>query len=169
MTWRTLTTLGPIGVVLACFIAEWRSMGLNMLLEVSSEICLNCSCCFDREISTSLARLSGHDLDISGVFATSPRDAPGPGERPLQFLCFALKGAQTSQTGCPHPVVFRESVTVGETRASPEEVQQIVQSLGDSFRGTSYHLLQRNCNHFSDMLCERLTGQQAPLWVYCRP
>ncbi|KAK9818449.1 hypothetical protein WJX74_002434 [Apatococcus lobatus] len=82
----------------------------------------------------------GHDLDISGVFATSPKDAPGP-------------------------VVYRESVVVGETSASPEEVQQIVQRLGDKFRGTSYHLLQRNCNHFSDMLCERLTGHQAPLWI----
>ena len=54
---------------------------------------------------------------------------------------------------------------MGETHASPEEVQQVVQNLGDSFRGTSYHLLQRNCNHFSDMLCERLTGHQAPPWV----
>ena len=24
-------------------------------------------------------RFAGHDLDISGVFATSPKDAPGPG------------------------------------------------------------------------------------------
>ncbi len=66
---------------------------------------------------------------------------------------------------CACAVVFRESVVVGETHASPEEVQQIVQNLGDSFRGTSYHLLQRNCNHFSDMLCERLTGHPAPVWV----
>lgn len=86
----------------------------------------------------------------------------------MQFLWYLLKGFLTSQTGCLLPVVFRESVIVGETRASPEEVQQMVQSLGDSFRGTSYHLLQRNCNHFSDMLCERLTGQPAPLWVCCR-
>ena len=63
-------------------------------------------------------------------------------------------------------VVWRESVQVGETSMGSREVQQIVGELGSAdFKGNAYHLLQRNCNHFSDALCKRLTGQPAPTWV----
>ena len=48
---------------------------------------------------------------------------------------------------------------------SPQQVQQAVQQMGETYKGNSYHLLQRNCNHFSNDLCVKLTGQAAPLWV----
>lgn len=82
----------------------------------------------------------GHEYDVSGVFATNPRDAPGP-------------------------VIFRESIQVGTTQMSPQRVQQVVQEMGETYKGNAYHLLQRNCNHFSNDLCQKLTGQQAPLWI----
>lgn len=76
----------------------------------------------------------------TGVFATNPRQAPGT-------------------------VTFREPVLVGETDMTPREVYAMVQELGQIFRGNAYHLLQQNCNTFSDELCYRLTGQRAPPWV----
>ncbi|EIE25303.1 DUF862-domain-containing protein [Coccomyxa subellipsoidea C-169] len=82
----------------------------------------------------------GHEYDMSGVFATNPRDAPGP-------------------------VVWRESVVVGETDMDAHEVQEVVQQLGNEYRGNAYHLLERNCNHFSDELAFKLTGNHAPPWV----
>lgn len=82
----------------------------------------------------------GHEYDVSGVFATNPKDAPGP-------------------------VIFRESVLVGTTHMSPQRVQQAVQEMGEQYKGNAYHLLQRNCNHFSSDLCLKLTGQPAPLWI----
>lgn len=82
----------------------------------------------------------GHEYDVSGVFATNPKDAPGP-------------------------VLFRESVLVGHTQMSPQRVQQAVQEMGEQYKGNAYHLLQRNCNHFSHDLCVKLTGQPAPLWI----
>jgi hypothetical protein len=82
----------------------------------------------------------GHEYDVSGIFATNPRDAPGP-------------------------VLFRESVVVGETSLTPQQVQQAVQELGQEYKGNRYHLLQRNCNHFSDHLCVKLTGMHPPVWV----
>lgn len=82
----------------------------------------------------------GHEYDVSGVFATNPKDAPGP-------------------------VLFRESVLVGHTQMSPQRVQQAVQEMGEQYKGNAYHLLQRNCNHFSSDLCVKLTGQPAPLWI----
>ncbi|KAL6779866.1 DESI3 [Auxenochlorella protothecoides x Auxenochlorella symbiontica] len=82
----------------------------------------------------------GHEYDAPGVFATNPRQAPGT-------------------------VTFREPVLVGETDMTPREVYAMVQELGQIFRGNAYHLLQQNCNTFSDELCYRLTGQRAPPWV----
>ena len=64
-----------------------------------------------------------------------------------------------------HTVQFRESVVVGRTQLDAAEVQELVHALGSEFRGNTYHLLERNCNHFSDELVLRLTGRRAPLWV----
>lgn len=47
----------------------------------------------------------------------------------------------------------------------PQEVQEVVQQLGNEYRGNAYHLLERNCNHFSDELAFKLTGNHAPPWV----
>lgn len=82
----------------------------------------------------------GHEYDYSGVFATKPRDAPGP-------------------------VVFRESIPVGDTTLSQAEVQQLVQQMGLQYKGNTYHLLQCNCNHFASDLCQRLSGRPAPGWI----
>ena len=48
---------------------------------------------------------------------------------------------------------------------TPQHVQQAVQEMGEQYKGNAYHLLQRNCNHFSNDLCRKLTGKEAPLWV----
>ncbi len=62
-------------------------------------------------------------------------------------------------------VVWRESVVVGETDMNRQEVQEVVQQLGNEYRGNAYHLLERNCNHFTDDLAFKLTGNHAPPWV----
>ena len=40
---------------------------------------------------------------------------------------------------------------------SASDIRAEVASLGEYFRGDHYHLVLRNCNHFSDALVERLT------------
>lgn len=82
----------------------------------------------------------GHDFDASGVFATNPRSPPGN-------------------------VKFRESIVAGPTQMTPAAVQQVVQQLGQEYRGNCYHLLQKNCNHFASQLCGQLTGRPAPGWI----
>lgn len=82
----------------------------------------------------------GHEYDAPGVFATNPREAPGA-------------------------VTWREAVLVGETSLSASQVHEAVQAMGQEYKGNRYHLLQVNCNHFSDDLCRRLTGNPAPAWI----
>jgi hypothetical protein len=83
---------------------------------------------------------AGHDHDCSGVFATKPRDAPGQ-------------------------VVFRETIYMGDTDLTQDEVHALVQSMGAEYKGNKYHLLQRNCNHFATDLCRHLVGKPAPFWI----
>ena len=54
---------------------------------------------------------------------------------------------------------------IGETSLSSEEVNQVVAEMGLEFKGSAYHLLQRNCNHFSDAIIARLCGRHPPSWV----
>mmetsp|Transcript_4270 Transcript_4270/g.10713 ORF Transcript_4270/g.10713 Transcript_4270/m.10713 type:complete len:183 (+) Transcript_4270:340-888(+) len=82
----------------------------------------------------------GHSYDTSGLFATEPRQPPGT-------------------------VKFRESIEMGSITLSPHEVQAVVASLSDEYRGSAYHLLNTNCNHFADDLCFQLTGKHAPSWI----
>jgi hypothetical protein len=82
----------------------------------------------------------GHSYDTSGLFATEPRHPPGD-------------------------VRFRQSVEMGTITLSPHEVQSIVASLSEEYKGSAYHLLKTNCNHFADDLCFQLTGKHAPGWI----
>lgn len=101
----------------------------------------------------------GHDYEASGIFATSPKDAPGPGTLHLESVLVH----HLSSSLCT--VVFRQSMLVGETTLTAEEVQMLVQTLGQTYKGNRYHLLQRNCNHFANDLAYQLCGQHAPGWV----
>lgn len=44
-------------------------------------------------------------------------------------------------------------------------MESIVKGVSEEFLGGEYRLLERNCNHFSEELCRRLTGQGVPAWV----
>lgn len=54
---------------------------------------------------------------------------------------------------------------MGETSLTPQQVQHLVQQMGQHYKGNKYHLLQLNCNHFANDLSLQLTGKPAPGWV----
>ena len=82
----------------------------------------------------------GHDCASSGIFETAPKAAPAP-------------------------AIFREMVYVGTTEMNPGEVSNLVGDMDDDFHGNTYHLLERNCNHFVEALCFELTGKMPPGWI----
>ncbi len=49
---------------------------------------------------------------------------------------------------------FRETIVIGRTDFNPDDVKNIVENLGKEFRGDQYHLLNKNCNHFSTALTQ---------------
>lgn len=83
----------------------------------------------------------GHDRpSVTGVYWTEPRT-------------------------CPPGATFKTEILHGFTFATQAEIDAIIKSTSEDFPGTSYNLLTKNCNHFTQSLCERLTGRRGPTWL----
>nr|XP_024381526.1 deSI-like protein At4g17486 [Physcomitrium patens]XP_024381527.1 deSI-like protein At4g17486 [Physcomitrium patens]XP_024381528.1 deSI-like protein At4g17486 [Physcomitrium patens]XP_024381529.1 deSI-like protein At4g17486 [Physcomitrium patens]PNR50826.1 hypothetical protein PHYPA_010012 [Physcomitrium patens] len=80
-----------------------------------------------------------HDYPTSGVFEVDPKQCPG--------------------------FTFRRSVHLGTTSLNAAEFRSFMEQCADEYYGDSYHLIVKNCNHFSDDVCRRLTGKPIPGWV----
>ncbi len=85
----------------------------------------------------------GHPFHFSGIFDITPRQAAELGE---QFR-------------------FKEAIHLGNTDFRPMEVEKILEEMGREFRGDRYHLMSRNCNHFTASLAKTLVGADIPNWV----
>ena len=64
--------------------------------------------------------------------------------------------------GCHASLTLSERILIGETTKTPAEIIEIVERLSAEFLGKDYHLLLKNCNHFSESLCRVLTGKGIP-------
>lgn len=80
-----------------------------------------------------------HEYPTSGVFEVEPRSCPG--------------------------FIFRRSVLLGSTDMSRSEFRSFMEHLSAKYHGDTYHLIAKNCNHFTDEVCMRLTGKPIPGWV----
>lgn len=48
---------------------------------------------------------------------------------------------------------------------SQEEFRTFIEKLAGKYHGNTYHLINKNCNHFTDDVCQSLTGKPIPSWV----
>lgn len=80
-----------------------------------------------------------HEYPTSGVFQVEPKSCPG--------------------------FIFRRSVCVGTTHMSCSQVHTSIEDLAEDYHGDTYHLIVKNCNHFTADVCKRLTGKPVPGWV----
>lgn len=54
---------------------------------------------------------------------------------------------------------------MGTTKLSPSQVQRFIELQSNNYYGDTYHLFGKNCNHFCDDMCQKLTGNKIPRWV----
>ncbi|XP_030474020.1 deSI-like protein At4g17486 [Syzygium oleosum] len=80
-----------------------------------------------------------HDFPVSGVFEVEPRSCPG-------FL-------------------YRTTISLGRINMSPSEFRTFIENMASEYHGDTYHLISKNCNHFTDDVSLRLTGRRIPGWV----
>lgn len=80
-----------------------------------------------------------HEYPTSGVFEVEPRSCPG--------------------------FIFRRSVLLGTTSMSRSEFRSFMEKLSRKYHGDTYHLIAKNCNHFTEEVCLQLTGKPIPGWI----
>ncbi|KAK2973632.1 hypothetical protein RJ640_029624 [Escallonia rubra] len=80
-----------------------------------------------------------HDFPISGVFEVEPKSCPG--------------------------FIYRCSIPLGRTEMPPSEFRTFIESVASEYHGDTYHLISKNCNHFTDDMSWKLTGKGIPGWV----
>ncbi|KAL2469394.1 PPPDE putative thiol peptidase family protein [Forsythia ovata] len=81
-----------------------------------------------------------HDYPSSGVFEIEPRQCPG--------------------------FKFRKSILMGTTYLNPNEIKEFMERQTANYNGDTYHLIVKNCNHFCEDICYKLTGNRIPKWVH---
>eukprot|EP01116_Phalansterium_solitarium_P025252 TRINITY_DN9559_c0_g1_i1.p2 TRINITY_DN9559_c0_g1~~TRINITY_DN9559_c0_g1_i1.p2 ORF type:complete len:294 (+),score=64.91 TRINITY_DN9559_c0_g1_i1:85-966(+) len=62
-------------------------------------------------------------------------------------------------------MVLRESVSLGRTSLTRNEISELVDRLTLTYRGNSYHPIHRNCNHFADEFSRLLVKRGIPRFV----
>uniref|UniRef100_A0A804MCB8 PPPDE domain-containing protein n=2 Tax=Zea mays TaxID=4577 RepID=A0A804MCB8_MAIZE len=80
-----------------------------------------------------------HQFPASGVFEVEPKSCPG--------------------------FIYRRSVWMGTTDLSRAEFRSFIENLAGKYNGNTYHLISKNCNHFTDDVCKSLTKKSIPGWV----
>ncbi|XP_010278878.1 PREDICTED: deSI-like protein At4g17486 isoform X2 [Nelumbo nucifera] len=80
-----------------------------------------------------------HDFPTSGVFEVEPRNCPG--------------------------FIYRSSISLGYIDMPPSELRTFMEDVASEYHGDTYHLISKNCNHFTDDISWRLTGRGIPGWV----
>ncbi|XP_063901784.1 deubiquitinase DESI2-like [Zophobas morio] len=87
----------------------------------------------------------GGDTPKTGIFVTAPRQL----EKEIEELKYKM------------------TIFLGTTTLSEDEVQELALSLACNYSARSYHLLEKNCNHFSEDFAKRLCGVDInfPIWV----
>jgi len=80
-----------------------------------------------------------HEFPTSGVFEVEPKSCPG--------------------------FIYRRSVWMGTTDLSRAEFRSFIENLAGKYNGNTYHLISKNCNHFTDDVCKNLARKSTPGWV----
>ncbi|XVF34719.1 hypothetical protein REPUB_Repub18cG0083100 [Reevesia pubescens] len=80
-----------------------------------------------------------HDFPISGVFEVEPKSCPG--------------------------FIYRCSIPLGCINMPFSEFRAFIEGVASEYHGDTYHLISKNCNHFTDDMALRLTGKNIPGWV----
>mmetsp|Transcript_97420 Transcript_97420/g.281072 ORF Transcript_97420/g.281072 Transcript_97420/m.281072 type:complete len:290 (+) Transcript_97420:110-979(+) len=123
-------------------------------------------------VNLNIYDVGGHDLTkgVNNLFRAVGTGAFHSGVEIFgQELCYGYCENGTgvcmvAPRSCP-PHSYRETIYMGETPLSRDQVDKAVIALQAQWPGSEYDLLGRNCCHFADALCRALQVGPIPPWV----
>lgn len=65
-------------------------------------------------------------------------------------------------------LIDRETIVLGQTDLTEEDVVKVVDCLGKKYPGEAYHLIHKNCNHFTQELVQ-VSSSKALKWLLLHP
>jgi len=74
-------------------------------------------------------------------------------------------GVYSIQPRSNQDFVYRCSVDMGELNIDVHQFEHILKKIRSDYAGSSYHIINKNCNHFSEDLCQRVLQKSIPSWV----
>ncbi|TVU31911.1 hypothetical protein EJB05_23616 [Eragrostis curvula] len=108
-------------------------------------------------------RIFKDGIRLGGIFHSAVQVY---GEEEWSFgFCDTGSGVFSCPVGKNPMYTYRERIVLGQTECTVAQVNRILRELSREWPGHSYDLLSRNCNHFCDVLCERLGAPKLPGWV----
>lgn len=99
------------------------------------------------QVNAALMQTMGVGAFHCGVEIYNQEWSFGGGKGPGIFSCRPREN---------HEHVFRESITMGATTMTRQEVLALIKELREHWPSSEYDLLYRNCCHFSNTLCRQL-------------
>jgi len=85
----------------------------------------------------------------------------GPQEGKLHLEVTGLRTTIPGDSSWIEDAVFKEPVLIGYSELSPLEVNSVYLEMCDIYRGPSYNILNRNCNHFTRDFLSRILDQES--------
>jgi len=74
-------------------------------------------------------------------------------------------GIQSSLPECNQAGQTVQKIALGATTKTQEELHTFLRSIASDWTADKYHLLQHNCNNFSDTVCNFLLGKPIPSFI----
>lgn len=78
---------------------------------------------------------------------------------------FGMQGVSITTPKQNQYYTYRQTVTMGRTGLKRKEVEGVILALKRRWTGVEYDLLDRNCGHFCNELCQALGVGRMPSWV----
>eukprot|EP00775_Hariotina_reticulata_P006935 gene6935-7153_t len=119
---------------------------------------------YDIQQKSSIVRLNTvtRDLGLGGIF----HGAIQLGSAEFSFgWCDRGTGVYAVAPTMNPMYQYRESISLGHTSRSMEEIRDIIHALKTAWPGSSYDLLKRNCCHFCEVLAAQLAVDPVPGWL----
>lgn len=112
---------------------------------------------------TRFNKFFGNDLRVMGVFHTGVEIA---GEEWGYGFCERGSGVYRVRPSRNPMYEYRFAIPLGRTPLSEADVKRALATVRQDWQGKHYHLLARNCNHFSAHLARQLmVGDRFPTFV----